>query len=226
MASTQQSRVLQRFQVPQRVRELRRSQVLQRSWWSAWWRGRTRSQARVVLGALALVALTAGVGAAGLISREPDGALRAGIGEPHPGSTEVGPVSLVLPEALGPWAHVPDDRMDALRSTGAGQGMALDGAWGRVAPGGLLLTVLSVEAGSHRGVDGLAGPYEAGTVEVAWRGSASHRTGSRAADGVREIALAVEHPDGYLLLLSVSGPQGAFMSGELQEALSTVRVAP
>ena len=100
------------------------------------------------------------------------------------------------------------------------------GPGGVVGPEGLLVTVLVAGPGDHGGISGLVGPFEEGAVAVPWRGRAPHAAGAQVVDGVREVVLAVEHPDGRLVLLSVSGPEEAFASGELDESLVTVRVEP
>ncbi|WP_232229720.1 hypothetical protein, partial [Cellulomonas bogoriensis] len=190
------------------------------------WRGLSARQAEGVLLLMATVAFVAGMAlTAAVMDDSPQDTGRAGAGAPLPGSTALGPVSLVLPADLGPWAPVPEERLVALREGVAGDGPDLDGVWGWVAPDGVLVTVLTAAAGAHSGVDHVEGPFAPDQrIDVPWRGGARHVAGSEVVDGVRVVVLAAELQDGTLAVISVSGPDAALEPGRLREVLGTVRL--
>lgn len=201
-----------------RARVLRRTRVLRR-----WWRRRSRLQARAGMAAVATVALLCGVGFGALVlpGGRPGPAPTAA-----PEGTPLGPVTVVLPEDLGPWVAVPAARMEEVREAASGGGLVLDGAWGAVAPGDVVVTVMTAPAGAHAGVASVTGPFSAGRLDPPWPGPAPHRAGVHVADGVREGVLALEAPDGHLVILSVSGPSDALDAAVAGATLRTVRVRP
>ena len=191
-----------------------------------WWRTPVlrrvpRRGAEVVLALAAATALALGTGAGvavdALTVDRPDDPVLAGV------ATELGPVTITLPEAQGPWVAVSDDAVAALRESWTGP-VDLVGVWGRLAPESLVVTVLTAEAGSHGGVDQFASSVPDGPA-AEWADDREHASGSRVVDGVRELVLVTETSDGALVVLSVSGPQAAFGSGELAEAFRTADVA-
>lgn len=132
----------------------------------------------------------------------------------------MGPMLIHLPADLGPWTTAPSDSFDAVRGSDS---LVIDGAWGAMAPGPVVVTVLTAKEGTHGGVAAIAESMpDAGDVE--WDGRQDHAVGTDVADGVRELMLAVESDDGDLVILSVSGPVSAFDSGTLEEAFRTSRL--
>lgn len=180
-----------------------------------------RRRAEVVLALAAVVALALGTGAGAAVEAladdPPAGPGVTGV------ATELGPVTITLPESLGPWVAASDDAVAGLRASWTGP-VELDGVWGRLASGSLVVTVLTAEAGSHGGVDQFADSVPDGPA-ADWADDREHASGSRVVDGVRELVLVTETGEGALVILSVSGPQAAFGSGELAEAFRTADVA-
>lgn len=170
---------------------------------------------------VALAALLSGMGAGALVvpSGADDGAPEAGVT-----ATRFGPVSVELPEALAPWVPVPAARMDEVREAAEGGTLTLDGAWGAVAPDDVLVTVMTAPVGSHGGVASVTGPFDVGRLEPPWRGDEPHRAGIHVADGVREGVLALEAPDGHLVVLSFSGPVEVLDETTVASALRSVRL--
>ncbi|WP_155859425.1 hypothetical protein [Cellulomonas sp. KRMCY2] len=188
---------------------------------TSWWRRLSLPAATVVMAAVAALALTAGIGASALVAA-PAAGPRAGAGDPLPGSTALGPVSIVLPRELGPWTVVPEDTFAEIRGQASTSGFTIDAVWGAVAPGDLIVTVMRSQA--HYGVESLTGPFDDNAVDLPWNGSAPHVAGSADTDGLRELLLAVELEDGGLAVLSISGPVASFAGGELEEAFRSVRL--
>lgn len=181
---------------------------------------RRRAELLLALTAVLAVALGTGAGAAveALAGDDPVA------GPPVTGTpTSLGPVTITLPDGLGPWVAASDDAAGELRASWTGP-VELDGVWGRLAPGSVVVTVLTAEAGTHGGVDQFAASVPDGGA-AAWAGGREHASGSRVVDGVRELVLVTVAGDGALVVLSVSGPQAAFASGELTEAFRTADVA-
>lgn len=181
------------------------------------WRRLTRGQARVLLAGAAVVAMAAGYGSA---------ALAVGTGAPEElvvGGSRLGPVRIDLPDELGPWEAAPAAGLDAVRSSQALGGTPVDGAWGRVAPDALVVTVLTADAGRHGGLTGVTGPFDRDS-QIEWDGRRPHLAGAATAGGIRELVLVTQTDEGDLVLLSVSGPVEAFASGSLEEAFRAARV--
>lgn len=177
----------------------------------------------VALVSLGVGALTAAVVPAPAVLTSPaDPAGPAQPGAPSPGTTAVGPVTLVLPAGLEPWDAVPEERMAEFR---AGADAGLDGAWGVTGRGGVLLTVMTAPEGAHGGAAPLATPAGATAEELRWPGREPHVVAGWLAEDVREGVLVVELPDGHLLLLSLSGPADVLPADVVQEVLRTVTVA-
>lgn len=189
-----------------------------------WWRAPVlarapRRRAELALALSAAVALALGTGAGVAV----DAMTGSDAGPTVTGTVaELGPVTMTVPADLGPWVAVSDDAARDLRASWTGP-VELDGVWGRLAPGSVMVTVLTAAAGAHGGVEQFErsvpqdGPAE-------WSGSQAHASGSRVVDGVRELVLVTQTDEGDLVILSVSGPQSAFASGELAEAFRTARV--
>lgn len=191
-----------------------------------WWRARSRPQARVTMAVVAAVSLACGAGAGAVLTSGLGGAddvPTAGVGPALPDATLMGPLAVVLPEALGPWNEVTEPRLGAVRDAAADQGVVLDGVWGRIAPEEVVVTVLAAPSGTHGGVRSVSGPFEGEAVDLVWRGG-EHRAGVSTDDGVVEAVLVVEAPDGHLVVLSVSGPVGALSRDEALDVLRTVRL--
>lgn len=181
------------------------------------WHRLTRGQARVVLAGAAVVAMAAGFGSA---------ALAVGTGdteEPVAGGSRLGPVRIDLPDELGPWSAAPTGGLESLRGSQALSGTPVDGAWGRVAPDALVVTVLTADAGQHGGLTGVTGPFDRDS-QIDWDGRRPHLAGAATTGGIRELVLVTQTDEGDLVLLSVSGPVEAFASGALEEAFRTARV--
>lgn len=136
----------------------------------------------------------------------------------HGRLTELGPVSIVLPADHAPWETVAEGGAAA---TAASPDTEVEGVWGALAPGSVVVTVLR-----------LAGPGGADLAVASvpddepapWAGRVPHASGAAEADGQREMVLVVETDDGDLVVLSVCGPVEAFDSGSLAEAFRTARV--
>lgn len=181
-----------------------------------WWRApvlqrATRRGADVVLALSAAVALACGTGAAATVDalttpQAPSVAVPTR-------AAELGPVTIDLPADVGPWTRASDTALAALR-----QG-EVDDAWGMVAPGSVVVTVLVT--GDHGGVAEVDLP---GEDPALWAGERAHTAGLRVTGEVRELVLVAESGDGALVVLSVSGPPEAFASGSLAEAFRTARV--
>lgn len=137
--------------------------------------------------------------------------------------TAVGPLHIHLPEDLGPWTSVSASSFDSIRGSDALGGAVIDGAWGEMAPGAVLVTVLTAASGTHGGVDAVRDSIPSADG-IAWDGNRDHATGQQVSGGVRELMLAVEADDGDLVIVSVSAPEEAFESGTLLEAFRTARV--
>lgn len=178
----------------------------------------SRRRAELALVVVALVALVLGSGAGAAVR-----AVTADDAPPVVGErVELGPVALVLPAALGPWDVVSEAEAADLRpGTGA---LVVDGVWGALAPGSVVVTVLRVAEGDHGGLGQVEGSVPRDEPAV-WAGGREHAAGATQADGERELVLVVETGDGDLVILSVCGPVAAFGSGELAEAFRTARVA-
>lgn len=195
-----------------------------------WWGRLTLRAARLVLAGLAVVSLGAGMATTAWLvgpgvsgGQPPEAAGSAGPEVPgRPGAVTLGPLSILLPAGHGPWTAVSDEVFEPVRSGSASAGFAVEGAWGVLGPGGLVITVMTVAPGDHQGVVGLRGPFEgAAAVDVPWPGPGDHVAGWQETDGVRELLLAAELRDGRLVVLSLSGPVVAFADGELADAFAT-----
>ena len=130
-----------------------------------WWRAPVlrrlpRLWAAVALAGVAVLALVLG-SAAGAMVRA------AGDDPPVVRRTAVGPMLIHLPEDLGPWTPVPAGYFDAMRESG---GTVIDGAWGEMAPGGVVVTVLTAAEGTHGGVASVQESIPA-AGEAVWDGS-------------------------------------------------------
>lgn len=136
--------------------------------------------------------------------------------------TAVGPLLIHLPDDLGPWLEVPASSFEAVRGSDNLGGAVIDGAWGVMAPGPVVVSVLSATAGTHGGVASVRASIPEGDLE--WDGDREYAAGELVADGVRELMLAVESDEGALVIVSVSGPEDAFASGALLEAFRTARL--
>jgi hypothetical protein len=137
--------------------------------------------------------------------------------------TELGPVRVHLPEDVGPWTMVPQESFDDVGQGDGIGGATIDGAWGAVAPGAVVVTVLSAEAGRHGGIASVRDSVPT-SEEITWSGNEDHVAGMQVADGVRELILAAVSDSGDLVILSVSAPQDAFASGTLDEAFRTAQL--
>lgn len=190
-----------------------------------WWRvpvlGRApRRRAELVLAASAAVALGLGVGTGAGVDRMTH---RDDVGQVVDGrTTALVPVTITLPTALGPWVPASSAAVRELRETWTGP-VELDGVWGQLTPGSVMVTVLTAEAGTHGGVDqfGRSVPQD---EPAPWADGRDHASGARVLEGVRELVLVTQTSTGDLVIVSVSGPQDAFESGELVEAFRTLRV--
>lgn len=196
-----------------------RRRTVQR-WWRAPVLGRVpRRRVQLVLALSAVAALATGVGAGVAV----DMIVGESAAEPAVAGTptELGPVTITLPSELGPWVPASDSAAAELRETWTGP-VELDGVWGELTPSSVMVTVLTAAAGTHGGVDqfGESVPQD----PVTWSGDTAHAAGSRVADGVRELVLVTETGAGDLVILSVSGPEESFASGELTEAFRTATV--
>lgn len=179
-----------------------------------------RRRAELALALSAVVALGLGVGAGAGVDRisHHDEVEQVLVGR----ATELGPVTVTLPTALGPWVPASSAAASELRTTWTGP-VALDGVWGQLTPGSVMVTVLTAAAGSHGGV----AQFERSVPQdepAVWAGDREHAAGARVVDGVRELVLVTQTTAGDLVILSVSGPEDAFTSGELAEAFRTLRV--
>lgn len=193
-----------------------------RAWWRApVLRSAPRRRAEAILGVTAAAALVLGTGAGAAVEALTDDAATAADGEVAQ-LTELGPVTIALPDDVGPWAPAPAAAAAELRESWDGP-VEIDGVWGALAPGSLVVTVLTAEAGSHGGVAQFEGSVP-GEDDALWAGDGEHAAGSRTADDLRELVLVVESGDGDLVVLSVSGPPDAFASGSLAEAFRTAQV--
>ncbi|KGM15100.1 hypothetical protein N867_12050 [Actinotalea fermentans ATCC 43279 = JCM 9966 = DSM 3133] len=140
-----------------------------------------------------------------------------------PGSpVELGPVTITLPEELGPWSTTSPDAVRELRAGWTGP-VELDGVWGRLAPGSVVVTVLTAEAGAHGGVEQFRASVPQDDA-VDWTGGREHASGARVSGDDRELVLVTETEAGDLVVLSVSGPEDAFESGQLTQAFRTATV--
>lgn len=137
--------------------------------------------------------------------------------------TAVGPLHIHLPEDLGPWTKVPASSFASIRGSDALGGAVIDGAWGEMAPGAVLVTVLRAASGTHAGVASVRDSIPAADG-ITWDGGRDHAAGQQVSGGVRELMLAVESGDGDLVIVSVSAPEDAFTSGTLLEAFRTSSV--
>lgn len=192
----------------------------------AWWRtpvlrSAPRRRVELALAATTAVALGLGTGAGAAVEAL---TTDAGTSDAPPvagTATELGPVTITLPDELGPWTPASDAAAAELRAAWTGA-VELDGVWGVLAPGSVVVTVLTAEAGSHGGVAQFEDSVPAG--EAVWSGDREHASGSRTVDDLRELVLVVEAEGGDLVVLSVSGPRSAFASGSLAEAFRTARI--
>lgn len=179
-----------------------------------------RRRADVLLGLCAVVALVLGVGAGAavdtLAGEAPERVVVTGT------ATAVGPVTMTLPAALGPWVPASTEAAQEVRASWQGP-VELDGVWGVLAPGSVVVTVLTAAAGTHGGVAQVEGSVP-DDEPAPWAGRVPHASGAAEADGQREMVLVVETDDGDLVVLSVCGPVEAFDSGSLAEAFRTARV--
>ena len=132
-------------------------------------------------------------------------------------------MTIDLPDDVGPWVPAADAAAAQLRESWAGP-VGIDGVWGVLAPGSVVVTVLTAQVGSHGGVAQFEGSVP-GEDDTLWSGDREHASGSRLVDGLRELVLVVEAADGDLVVLAVSGPRDAFASGSLEKAFRTARVA-
>lgn len=169
-----------------------------------------------ILAGLAVLALLLGAGVGAVVSGATDP-------EVGPERTALGPVSIALPDDVGPWEPVPADSFDAVRASDALGDAVISGAWGEVAPGAVVVTVLTAAAGTHGGLDSVRGSVPTG--EAGWDGRRDHAVGEEVLpDGVRVLMLAVESDAGDLVIVSVSGPEEAFESGSLVAAFRDLDV--
>lgn len=136
--------------------------------------------------------------------------------------TTLGPVSVHLPDDVGPWSVVPTGALDPLHMSDALGGAEVDGMWGAVAPGAVVVTVLTaVPSRPGAAVGAVAVP---GAGAVTWSGRHPHVAGAHDVNGMRELMLAVAGSDDLLVILSLCGPVAAFESGTLAEAFRTATV--
>lgn len=190
----------------------------------AWWRtpvlrSAPRRRVELALVLTTVVALGLGTGAGAAVEALTDADADSSDAPAVTGTaTELGPVTITLPDDLGPWTPASDAAAAELRAAWTGP-VELDGVWGVLAPGSVVVTVLTAEAGSHGGVAQFEGSVPAG--EAVWSGDREHASGSRTVDDLRELVLVVEADGGDLVVLSVSGPRSAFASGSLAEAFRT-----
>lgn len=179
-----------------------------------------RRRADVLLGLCAVVALVLGVGAGAavdtLAGEAPERVVVTGT------ATAVGPVTMTLPAALGPWVPASTEAAQEVRASWQGP-VELDGVWGVLAPGSVVVTVLTAAAGTHGGVAQVEGSVP-DDEPAPWAGGREHASGTRVTGDVHELVLVTETGTGELVILSVAGPEEAFASGELAEAFRTARV--
>lgn len=193
----------------------------------AWWRtpvlrSAPRRRAELALALATVVALGLGSGAGAAVVALTADADDVDTARATGTVTELGPVTITLPDDVGPWTPASDEAAAELRGAWTGP-VELDGVWGALAPGSVVVTVLTAEAGGHGGVAQFADSVP--TAEAPWSGDREHASGSRTVDDLRELVLVVEAGDGELVVLSVSGPRSAFASGSLSEAFRTARIA-
>lgn len=189
-------------------------------WWHAPVLGRVpRRRAELALAVSAAVALALGTGAGAAVEALADAPATIAV----PGSAvELGPVRITLPEELGPWATTSPDAVRELRAGWTGP-VEIDGVWGRLAPGSVVVTVLTAGPGAHGGLE----QFRASVPQddpVEWAGRRDHASGARVSGEDRELVLVTETEAGDLVILSVSGPADAFESGQLTEAFRTATV--
>jgi len=141
--------------------------------------------------------------------------------EPEVETTSLGPVAIHLPDDAGPWRLASEEAARAIREAHAGP-VEIDGVWGALGDDGVVVTVLEAAPGTHGGIEQFRPSVPEGEAE--WSGHRAHAAGAAVVDGVRELVLVVEAPDGALVVLSVCGPEDAFASGSLAEAFRTARV--
>lgn len=140
----------------------------------------------------------------------------------EPTLTFLGPVAIHLPEDVGDWSIVDAEAFEPIRSSQALGGARIEGAWGAVAPGGVVVTVLTAHLRLEgSGPDVLAALPNAGSAT--WTGREDHVASSQMVNGVRELVLVVLRGD-LLTILGVSGPDSTFSSGALEEAFRTAEV--
>lgn len=184
-----------------------------------WWRTPvlcrlSRRTANLALAAAAGLAMVAGSAAGAAVQSVTD--------SPQVAHARLGPVRIHLPDDVGPWSTVPESSFDRVRGSDDVGGAVIDGAWGAMAPGAVVVTVLTADDGTHGGVASVRDSIPE-SDEVTWASGRDHAAGEVVDGGVRELMLAVEC-EGDLVILSVSGPEDAFDSGSLLEAFRTALV--
>ena len=175
-----------------------------------------RVPAHVVFAVVGLAGLSLGIGTAAMagVTVAPG---------PEPAMSRFGPVAIHLPDDVGPWSQVPPEDLAPLRSSSALGGAEAEGAWGAVAPEGVVLSIFTARLPEGTGPDVLAALPASDDVALA--GRAEHVTGSRLVNGIRELMLvALDVEEDLLLIVGVSGPERAFASGTLVEAFRTLEV--
>ncbi len=169
----------------------------------------SRRRAHLVAGVLGVITLTMGAGsAAAWIRTTPP--------VPPPERTVLGPVSIHLPDDVGPWSAAPDERLDRLRASSALVVVEVDGAWGVVAPGAVVVTVMTAGLPVTGGGEELL-PELPNDGWASWTsGRGRHVVGSGVTNGTRSLTLALVGDE--MVILDVSGPVAAFDSGSLRAA--------
>jgi hypothetical protein len=175
-----------------------------------------RGQARRVLAGVVVVSAALGFGSAKVVASLVDA-------RPELEMTALGPMSIHLPEDVGPWEKVPTSVFGALSGSAALGGAVIDGAWGMRAPGAVVITVFTAAGGTHAGVESVRASVP-DDEDADWAGDAEHIAGGTVSDGVRELMLVVEASDGDLVIMSLSAPVSAFESGTLEDAFRTSQV--
>lgn len=181
-----------------------------------------RRRAELLLGLTAAAALVLGTGAGAAVQALTADAAQGGTTATGSRPTELGPVTIALPDDLGPWTPTSAAAAAELRESWSGA-VEIDGVWGSLAPGSVVVTVLTAQAGSHGGVAQFEGSVP-DADEALWAGDREHASGGRTVEDLRELVLVVESGDGDLVVLSVSGPLDAFASGSLEDAFRTAQV--
>lgn len=175
----------------------------------------SRGWAHCAVVLLGVLTMLLGAGSAALVRPDP--------GPSSVAQTAVGPLNIHLPDDVGPWTVVPSDSLERLRSSDALGGAEVEQAWGAIAPGTVVLTVLTAAPRSPGAAVGALATIT-GEGDASWSGRAPHVVGVQEANGVRELILAVAVSDDLLVIASLSGPVTAFASGTLNEAFRTASV--